>query len=145
VKEIYMPTQKKTSDSDPNVTEVSDDTASVQSAVSSTENPAADATIVSGQSVSELANHVLHGRFGDFNVVRSNLDKAGVDSSAVLAEVNQRLSRGAPASYRPNISQVLDSARRGEWGSNNIALRIRGAGFSETDALHVESALNQES
>ena len=69
----------------------------------------------------------------------------GADSSAVLTVVNERLSRGAPASYRPNVSQVLDSARRGEWGTENVALRVRAAGYSEADARHVESSLNQES
>jgi len=102
-------------------------------------NPHAD------KSVAELANDVLHGRFGDFNVVRKNLDDAGVDSSAVLTLVNDRLSRGAPSAYRPNVDHVLDSARRGEWGEKNIGLRVRAAGFSQLDSEHVETTLNQES
>lgn len=104
-----------------------------------TEQPA-----VEGQSVAELANHVLHGRFGDFNVVRDNLDKAGADTTAVMTLVNDRLSHGAPAAYRPNVSQVLDSAQRGEWGSKNVGLRVRGAGYSEADAMHVESSLTKD-
>jgi len=138
-----MATTKKASDSEQssNVTEINTDEA-VTAAV---QNPEPEAPTVQGKSTGELANDVLHGRFGDFNVVRENLDNAGADSSAVLTVVNERLSRGAPASYRPNVSQVLDSARRGEWGTENIALRVRAAGYSEADARHVESSLNQES
>jgi hypothetical protein len=146
VKEIIMPTAKKTSDSDSNVTEVSDDTASVQSAVSSTEGSAVEENATLEQRANnEVANDVLHGRFGDFNVVRENLEKVGADVKAVMTIVNDRLAHGAPASYRPNASQVLESARLGEWGDKNIALRVRAAGYSELDAKHVESALNQES
>ena len=105
-------------------------------------NPVQETT--NDKSLAELANDVLHGRFGNFNDVRENLDKAGADTTAVLTLVNERLSRGAPSSYRPNVSQVLDSAQRGEWGENNIALRVRAAGFSEADALHVESSLNKK-
>lgn len=89
--------------------------------------------------VAELANDVLSGHFGDFNVARENLDKAGADSSAVMTVVNDRLSHGAPSVYRPNAAQVLDSARRGEWGNKNVGLRVRAAGFSELDASHVET------
>jgi hypothetical protein len=146
VKEIIMPTPKKTSDPDSNVTEVSDDTTSVQSAVSSTEGPAVEENVTLEQRANnEVANDVLHGRFGDFNVVRKNLEKAGTDVTAIMTIVNDRLAHGAPASYRPNVTQVLDSARLGEWGNTNVGLRVRAAGYSELDAQHVETSLNQES
>ena len=93
----------------------------------------------------EVANDVLHGRFGDFNVVRENLEKAGADVTAVMTVVNDRLAHGAPSAYRPNASQVLESARLGEWGDKNIALRVRAAGYSELDARHVETSLSKES
>lgn len=137
---------KKTSDSEPNVDETQniEPTTIENQDVVQTEQASTDAPVVSGKSTAELANDVLHGRFGDFNVVRENLEKAGADVTAVMSLVNDRLGHGAPSSYRPNISQVLDSAKRGEWGDKNVALRIRHAGFSETDALHVETSLNQE-
>jgi hypothetical protein len=146
VKEIIMPAAKNTKDSEQNPTEVSDDTAAIQSAVGPTEDhPAEETRTLEQRANNEVANDVLHGRFGDFNVVRENLEKAGADVTAVMTIVNDRLAHGAPASYRPNASQVLESARLGEWGDKNIALRVRAAGYSELDARHVESALNQES
>lgn len=138
-----MPTTKNPKDADSVRPADSDPIESLNE--SQAQNQSTEPVTVDDQSIAELANHVLHGRFGNFNDARENLDRAGADSTAVLAMVNQRLSRGAPSSYRPNISQVLDSARRGEWGDKNIALRVRGAGFSEADALHVEASLNQES
>jgi hypothetical protein len=147
VKEIIMPT-KATKDDDKNSENDKPKTETVTTTSSGNppqlnEQPAPET--VGDKSVAELANDVLHGRFGDFNVVRENLDKAGADTTAVLTLVNDRLAHGAPSSYRPNISQVLESAKLGEWGDKNHALRIRGAGYSEADALHVESQLNQES
>lgn len=132
-----MPT-KKTSDNEQSndVTTEGTDNADAQPS----EAPSADT-----RSASELANEVLGGRFGDFNDVRDNLDKAGVNSSAVMKVVNDRLAHGAPAAYRPNVSQVLDSAQRGEWGDKHVGLRVRSAGFSEADALHVENSLNKDS
>jgi len=145
-----MPT-KKTSDSEQTTENVDQeqnnttpDAPKDPQGTTAPEQPAEEKT-PDTRSTAELANEVLNGHFGDFNVVRQNLDDAGLDSTAVLTLVNERLSRGAPSVYRPNVSHVLDSARRGEWGSKNVGLRVRAAGFSELDASHVESEYNKDS
>lgn len=143
-----MPTSKNpkdTSDPKQDVPETKEtDTDAQATETTAPDQPAEESRTLEQRANNEVANDVLHGRFGDFNVVRENLEKAGADVKAVMTIVNDRLAHGAPASYRPNASQVLESARLGEWGDKNIALRVRAAGYSELDAQHVETSLTQE-
>lgn len=86
------------------------------------------------KSVDEVANEVLRGSWGDYNVVRGRLSDAGHDSSAVLAKVNQRLSNGAPSAYRASTLQVVAGIGLGEWGDlKGLESRLLGAGYKAVD------------
>jgi hypothetical protein len=83
------------------------------------------------KTINELAEAVLKGEWGDYTVLRGRLSDAGHDDSAIIARVNQRMMRGAPAAYRASQAEVLNQIDRGEWGDNTMALesRLLGAGY----------------
>lgn len=96
-------------------------------------NPEIVEAPVGPKSAVDLAQEVLDGVWGSFHVSRNLLSASGHDATAVLTLVNDRLSKGAPSTYRPTARQLEKSIEDGEWGdvANQQVLRARllGAGF----------------
>lgn len=84
-----------------------------------------------GKSISELAQEVLDGKWGN-NPDRANrLRAAGYDPAAVQSAVNARLGGGAPAAHRASLTEVARQVIAGQWGNNPIRRqRLEGAGYN---------------
>lgn len=85
----------------------------------------------SGKTISQLADEVLAGKWGN-NPERANrLRAAGYHAEAVQAEVNRRLSGGAPSPGRDSIDEVARQVIRGQWGNGaERRRRLESAGYS---------------
>lgn len=95
-----------------------------------------------GKSVSQLADEVIAGHWGN-NPDRANrLRAAGYDPNAVQAEVNRKLSGGsAPPPARKTNEQIADEVLRGMWGNgDDRRRRLTEAGY-HYDA--VQAVVNQ--
>lgn len=93
--------------------------------------------------VSQLADEVLGGRWGDHHVARKGLADAGHDATAVLSAVNRRISAGAPSAYKPTAVGLVEQVRNGEWGPDKgLDLRLTAAGFSSAAVAEVRRNLS---
>lgn len=95
-----------------------------------------------GKSVSQLADEVIAGHWGN-NPDRANrLRAAGYDPNAVQAEVNRKLGGGsAPPPARKTNEQIADEVLRGMWGNgDDRRRRLTEAGY-HYDA--VQAVVNQ--
>lgn len=96
-----------------------------------------------GKSVSQLADEVIAGHWGN-NPERANrLRAAGYDPAAVQAEVNRKLSGGGspPPPVRKTNEQLADEVLQGHWGNgDDRRRRLTEAGYNY-DA--VQTVVNQ--
>lgn len=96
-----------------------------------------------GKSVSQLADEVIAGQWGNGDDRRARLQAAGYDYQAVQNEVNRKLGGGGstPPPAGKSIDQLVDEVLRGEWGNDpDRRARLQAAGY---DASAVQSAVNQ--
>lgn len=95
-----------------------------------------------GKPVSQIADEVIAGNWGN-NPERANrLRAAGYDPAAVQAEVNRKLGGGGSPAPAPgdSYSKVVDEVLAGTWGNNpERAQRLTAAGY---DANHVQALVN---
>ncbi len=94
--------------------------------------PSAPSPSPTGKSISQLADEVLRGEWGNGDDRRVRLTAAGYDYTAVQQEVNRRIGAGAPhPEPRKSVDQVAREVIRGEWG-NGVTRRQRltGAGYN---------------
>jgi len=83
------------------------------------------------KSVSEVADEVLRGLWGNGDDRERRLNEAGYDYHAVQNEVNRRLGGGAPAAHRPDIAEIARQVIRGQWGNGlERRRRLEGAGYN---------------
>lgn len=96
-----------------------------------------------GKSIQELADEVLRGVWGNDPQRRALLLGAGHDANAVQAEVNRRLSGGAPsAGPRPGVREVAADVIRGNWGNGADRVhRLTQAGYN---AAEVQAEVNRQ-
>jgi hypothetical protein len=93
--------------------------------------------------VSQLADEVLGGRWGEHHVARKGLADAGHDATAVLSAVNRRISAGAPSAYKPTAVGLVEQVRNGEWGPDKgLDQRLTAAGFSSAAVAEVRRSLS---
>ena len=97
-----------------------------------------------GKSISQLADEVIAGQWGN-NPERANrLRASGYDPAAVQAEVNRKLGAGGsptPVPSRKTNAQLADEVLRGEWGNGEEReRRLTSAGYNY-DA--VQTVVNQ--
>jgi hypothetical protein len=93
-----------------------------------------------GKSVSQIADEVIAGKWGN-NPERANkLRAAGYDPAAVQNEVNRKVlgGGGGSAPAGKSISQVVDEVIAGKWGNNpDRAQRLKNSGF-DPDVIQTE-------
>jgi hypothetical protein len=121
VKEKFMPAKK-----------VVDSPAEVSTEGTTDAPPATDPSEVpfAESFIDYLVDEVLAGAWGDAVACAGRLENAGHSSKDVLMRVNERLSRGAPAAYRPSAIGLLKQVQEGLWGNEkDVAGRLAGAGF----------------
>lgn len=93
-----------------------------------------------GKSVSQLADEVVAGQWGN-NPERANRLRAeGYDPAAVQAEVNRRLGGGTPAPAGKSFDQVVQEVLNGAWGNGDDRERRLSAAGYNYDAI--QSAVN---
>jgi hypothetical protein len=79
----------------------------------------------------QLAQEVLDGKWGNGDDRKNRLRAAGYHYEAIQAEVNRRLSGGAPSAERPSINAIARAVIRGEWGNGaERRRRLEGAGYN---------------
>jgi hypothetical protein len=87
-----------------------------------------------GKSVSQLADEVVAGKWGNGDVRKNRLRAAGYDPAAVQAEVNRKLGGGgapAPTPVGKDVGQLADEVLRGEWGNGDDRRhRLQAAGYN---------------
>lgn len=87
-----------------------------------------------GKSISQLADEVIAGKWGNGDARKNRLRAAGYDSDAVQAEVNRKLgSGGAPTPTPPvkGLGELVDEVLRGEWGNGDDRRnRLTAAGYN---------------
>lgn len=86
------------------------------------------------KSVSQLAQEVLNGYWGNGDERRRRLTEAGYNYDAVQSEVNRRLGSGAPTAHRPTLREVVDAVIRGDYGNGaERQRRLAAAGWNYTE------------
>jgi hypothetical protein len=96
-----------------------------------------------GKSVSQVADEVIAGKWGNGDDRKNRLRAAGYDPAAVQAEVNRKLGGGspAPAPARKSIAEIASEVLAGQWGNNpQRAQRLQAAGY---DANAVQAEVNR--
>jgi hypothetical protein len=93
-----------------------------------------------------IASGIISGQFGsDEHVIREELEFADFNPSTVFAEVNRRISEGAPSALpKPSVRDLATQVIRGEWGGEDreIKRRLEGAGHTvKTVYAEVEKQL----
>jgi hypothetical protein len=96
-----------------------------------------------GKSLSQLADEVIAGKWGNGDVRKARLRAAGYDPVAVQAEVNRKLGAApspAPAPPVKSMSQLVDEILRGDWGNgDDRRRRLIAAGYNYD---HVQAQVN---
>jgi hypothetical protein len=98
-----------------------------------------------GKSISEIADEVIAGKWGNGDTRKYRLQQAGYDPAAVQAEVNRKLSGGdhtpPPAPARKTNEQIAAEVIRGDWSTGDERKRrLQQAGY-DYDA--VQRIVNQ--
>lgn len=107
------------------------DPAAVQSEVNHKLSGGSPAPAPAGKSVSQIAQEVLNGVWGNGDDRKRRLEAAGYNFGAVQAEVNRRLGAGAPGPARASVTEVARQVIRGEWGNMpSRKTRLEGAGYN---------------
>lgn len=84
-----------------------------------------------GKGVTQLAQEVLDGKWGNGDERRRRLTEAGYNYDLVQAEVNRRLGGGAPAAHKKTIDEVAREVIKGLWGNGATRRsRLEGAGYN---------------
>ena len=86
------------------------------------------------KSVSEVAQEVLQGKWGNGAVRKENLTKAGYDYNAVQSEVN-RLVKGTatPTPTKKSNEEIAREVIAGKWGNGAIRKQnLKNAGYNPT-------------
>lgn len=79
----------------------------------------------------QLADEVLRGLWGNGDDRERRLTAAGYHYDAVQAEVNRRLSGGAPSPGRPSVNEIARQVIKGMWGNGaDRRRRLEAAGFN---------------
>ena len=82
------------------------------------------------KSITELAQEVIAGKWGNGSARKTNLTKAGYDYSAVQAEVN-RLVKGVTAPKKKSNEEVAKEVINGKWGNGAARKkRLTDAGYN---------------
>jgi hypothetical protein len=93
-----------------------------------------------GKTVSQLADEVLAGKWGNGDTRRSLLKKAGHNPDAVQAEVNRKLGIIKP--QRKSNAQLANEVILGKWGNGDTRKsRLRAAGY---DPAAVQAEVNRK-
>ena len=79
----------------------------------------------------QLADEVLKGLWGNGDDRERRLTAAGYHYDAVQAEVNRRLSGGAPSPGRPSVNEIARQVIKGMWGNGaDRRRRLEAAGYN---------------
>ena len=82
-----------------------------------------------GKSVTELAQEVLAGKWGNNPGRKQKLEAAGYDYDAIQAEVN-RLAGGGSSTPSKSVTQVAQEVLAGKWGNNpERKQKLQAAGY----------------
>lgn len=102
-----------------------------------------------GKSVTQLANEVLRGDWGNGDDRRKRLTQAGYNYEQVQAEVNRLLGIGSGTPVKPrvedggkSIAQLAREVIRGDWGNGeDRRAKLRAAGY---DHAAVQAEVNRQ-
>lgn len=90
--------------------------------------------------MTEVANEVLAGQWGNGDFRKNNLTAAGYNYDAVQAEVNRILS-GASSKPTKSVDQVAKEVLAGQWGNgDDRRKKLEAAGYSYSA---VQAKVNQ--
>lgn len=90
-----------------------------------------------GKTVSQLADEVIAGKWGNGSDRKARLEAAGYDYSAVQAEVNRRLgaSSGSGSSSQPvDIDQLARDVIAGKFGNGEARKKALGSNYDAVQA-----------
>lgn len=100
------------------------------------------------KTVSQVADEVIAGKWGNGSDRVAKLKAAGYDADAVQAEVNRKLGAGTaskPAVSAPakkSVSQIADEVIAGKWGNgSDRTSKLKAAGY---DAAAVQAEVNRK-
>jgi hypothetical protein len=98
-----------------------------------------------GKSISQIADEVIAGKWGNGDFRMTRLRNAGYDPAAVQAEVNRKLGGGdrppTPPPARKSIDQIAQEVLNGAWGNGDERKQRLGAAGYDYDA--VQRIVNQ--
>lgn len=94
------------------------------------------------KTVSQIANEVIDGKWGNDPERSQKLSKAGYNAAAVQNEVNRKLSgKSSNAASKKSIGQLADEVMLGKWGNDpERTRRLRASGY---DAAAVQREVNR--
>jgi hypothetical protein len=94
-----------------------------------------------GKSVSQLADEVIAGKWGNGDVRKARLRAAGYDSAAVQAEVNRKLGAGSsapPPSAGKSVGELAQEVLEGRWGNGDDRRNRLTAAGHDYNAVQAE-------
>ena len=85
----------------------------------------------SKKSVSQIADEVIAGKWGNGSDRKKKLEAAGYNYSAVQAEVNKQLGSGKTASSKKSVDTIAKEVIAGKWGNgNDRKKKLEAAGYN---------------
>ena len=90
------------------------------------------------KTVSEIADEVIAGKWGNGDARKNALTAAGYDYSEVQAAVNAKVSGGNSASAKKSNAEIAKEVITGKWGNgNDRKAKLEAAGY-DYDAIQAE-------
>ena len=90
------------------------------------------------KTVSEIADEVIAGKWGNGDARKNALTAAGYDYSEVQAAVNAKVSGGNSASAKKSNAEIAKEVIAGKWGNgNDRKAKLEAAGY-DYDAIQAE-------
>lgn len=95
------------------------------------------------KTVDEVADEVLAGLWGNGNVRKTNLTKAGYIYAEVQAAVNQKIANAYPVTERVPVDEIVDEILEGVWGNGNVRkTKLKKAGYTDEEIEEIQEAVN---
>lgn len=83
------------------------------------------------KSVTEIANEVITGQWGNGDARRTALANAGYDYDTVQAKVNELLKGGSTTTPQKSVTEIANEVIAGKWGNGaDRRARLKAAGYN---------------
>jgi phenylpyruvate tautomerase PptA (4-oxalocrotonate tautomerase family) len=100
-----------------------------------------DIPITKKKTVTEIAQEVIAGKWGNGNTRKTKLTKAGYNYGEVQAKVNELLSKKTTTTTKKSVTVIAKEVIQGKWGNGaERKKKLEQAGYNYTE---VQKKVNQ--